>query len=275
MSSRDQTSSMRMANSSPPRRAAVSRGRRHSERFVATPLSSWSPSPCPRLSFTVLKSSRSMKSTARWEPVSVDPGQGVLEPVLEQGLVGQSGQGVVEGSVLELVLQADAVGDVAEAPDPADDPAATVCGLDDSSTARPSLNSSVSKLSFSGFCRSSLRRARKVCGLRSWSRTNASLPQSSPMATKSAAMRQISEKRRLKPAMVPSLSRTRIPSAVESSVAVRRERALAQLVFGGDLRRGVVRPRSRSPPRWGPRSGRRCSTRRGPWSSRRGAAARP
>ena len=36
---------------------------------VATRLSSWSPSPCPRLSFTVLKSSRSMKSTARWEPV--------------------------------------------------------------------------------------------------------------------------------------------------------------------------------------------------------------
>ena len=38
-------------------------------------------------------------------------------------------------------------------------------------------------------------------------------------------MRQISEKRPLKPVMTPSLSRTRIPSAVESSVAVRRERA--------------------------------------------------
>ena len=38
-------------------------------------------------------------------------------------------------------------------------------------------------------------------------------------------MRQISEKRPLKPVMAPSLSRTRIPSAVESRVAVRRERA--------------------------------------------------
>ena len=44
------------------------------------------------------------------------------------------------------------------------------------------------------------------------------------MVTKSGAMRQISEKRPLKPVIVPSLSTTRMPSAVESSVAVRRER---------------------------------------------------
>ena len=44
-----------------------------------------------------------------------------VEAVLEQRLVGQPRQGVVEGPVLELVLQADAVGDVAEAPDPPDD----------------------------------------------------------------------------------------------------------------------------------------------------------
>ena len=50
-----------------------------------------------------------------------DAREGVLEPVLEQCLVGQSRQGVVEGPVLELVLQPDAVGDVAEAPDPPDD----------------------------------------------------------------------------------------------------------------------------------------------------------
>ena len=49
-----------------------------------------------------------------------DAGQRVFEAVLEQRLVGQSGQRVVEGPVLELVLQADAVGDVTEAPDTPD-----------------------------------------------------------------------------------------------------------------------------------------------------------
>ena len=50
-----------------------------------------------------------------------DSGQGMLEPVLEQRLVRQSGQGIVEGPVFQLVLQPDAVGDVAEAPDSTDD----------------------------------------------------------------------------------------------------------------------------------------------------------
>ena len=121
MSSGDPTSSMRMANSSPPSRAAVSRGRRQPARSFATRLSKRSPSPWPRLSLTVLKSSRSMKSTARCEPVRPDAGQGVFESVLEQCFVGQAGQGVVEGPVLELVLQSDAIGDVAEAPDSTDD----------------------------------------------------------------------------------------------------------------------------------------------------------
>ncbi len=60
-------SSISTANSSPPRRAAVSDGCIMSCRVVATRRRSWSPSPWPRLSFTVLKSSRSRKRTARWE----------------------------------------------------------------------------------------------------------------------------------------------------------------------------------------------------------------
>ena len=47
----------------------------------------------------------------------------------------------------------------------------------------------------------------------------------SPMETNSDEMFHISEKRRLKPVMVPSMSTTSTPSAVESSVAVRRDRA--------------------------------------------------
>src|ERR1700761_1294771 len=45
----------------------------------------------------------------------------MFEPVLEQCLVGQTGERVVEGPVFELVLQADAVGDVAKAPDATND----------------------------------------------------------------------------------------------------------------------------------------------------------
>ncbi len=48
-------------------------------------------------------------------------GQRVIEPVLEQGLVGQAGQRVVEGPVGQLVFEALAVGDVPEAQDAADD----------------------------------------------------------------------------------------------------------------------------------------------------------
>jgi hypothetical protein len=41
------------------------------------------------------------------------PLEGVVDPVLEQGPVGQGGERVVEGLVDELVLQAAAFGDVA------------------------------------------------------------------------------------------------------------------------------------------------------------------
>ena len=46
--------------------------------------------------------------------------QGALQSVLEERLVGEPGQGVVEGPVRELVLQELAVGDIPEAVDPSD-----------------------------------------------------------------------------------------------------------------------------------------------------------
>src|SRR5436190_1958459 len=57
-------SSMRSANSSPPRRATVSSARAQMRRRSAAAIRSWSPAAWPRLSFTSLKPSRSRKSTA-------------------------------------------------------------------------------------------------------------------------------------------------------------------------------------------------------------------
>ena len=58
------TSSSKMVNSSPPRRAAVSSGRRQACMRLAVSTSSSSPALCPRLSLITLKLSRSRKSTA-------------------------------------------------------------------------------------------------------------------------------------------------------------------------------------------------------------------
>ena len=55
--------STRMANSSPPMRATVSPTRTHARSRSPTDTSRRSPTSWPRLSFTVLKSSRSTKST--------------------------------------------------------------------------------------------------------------------------------------------------------------------------------------------------------------------
>ena len=55
--------SSRIANSSPPKRATVSAGRTATSRRVPTSWRTVSPAAWPRLSFTVLKSSRSMNMT--------------------------------------------------------------------------------------------------------------------------------------------------------------------------------------------------------------------
>ena len=161
MSSRDSTSSMSMANSSPPRRAAVSSGRRQPERSVATRFNRRSPSPCPRLSFTVLKSSRSMNSTARCEPVwsirarawsSRSWNNALLaRPVSESWNTRYSSSSSRRmRSVTSRKLQT--LPTIVSR---------TSCGLELNSMALPSLNSSVSKLSFSGLWVSSRWRARK------------------------------------------------------------------------------------------------------------------
>ena len=71
----------------------------------ATAISSSSPAVWPEPSLTALKSSRSTNSTATGAASAVGAGERVLQPVGEQRAVGQAGQRVVEGVVLELGLQ--------------------------------------------------------------------------------------------------------------------------------------------------------------------------
>ena len=90
------------ANSSPPSRAIASSGRTESRSRRATATSSSSPAPWPNESLKVLKSSRSMNSTAT-SPASASSAR--LHLVGEQAAVGEVGERVVERLVVELLLQ--------------------------------------------------------------------------------------------------------------------------------------------------------------------------
>ena len=81
-------------------------------RRSAVSTSSWSPAPWPRLSLTTLKWSRSQKRTATPVPVR-RRGRGPGEAVEQQRAVGQAGERVVGGLVLEPALEALPLADVA------------------------------------------------------------------------------------------------------------------------------------------------------------------
>ena len=68
-----------------------------------------------------LKSSRSRNRTASDVSEPCRPFQGVLEAVPEQGPVGQAAQSIVEGLVLQLLLQALAFGHITQREDDAFD----------------------------------------------------------------------------------------------------------------------------------------------------------
>ena len=121
MSSRDQTSSIRMANSSPPETCCRVEGAEATGELRRNPFEQLVTFPVSQAVVHRLEIVEVDEQHRQVGARQADPGQGVLEPVLEERLVGQSGQGVVEGPVLQLVFQADAIGDVAEAPDPTDD----------------------------------------------------------------------------------------------------------------------------------------------------------
>ena len=96
---------MRIANSSPPSRAATSPSRRQPRMRSLTITSSSSPAAWPRVSLTALKSSRSsrrMTGRTPSRPRHADPQRRRLG---ERDAVRQPGQGVVVGLVAELLLE--------------------------------------------------------------------------------------------------------------------------------------------------------------------------
>src|SRR5262252_9399845 len=120
-------SSSRTVNSSPPRRASVSPGRRQRSSRRAIPTSSSSPAWCPRLSLIDLNRSRSRYSTANSElPSAAGAVKHVLQPIEEQRAVREIGERIVERPPLQLLLGHLALGDVARDAERPDDVSAAV-----------------------------------------------------------------------------------------------------------------------------------------------------
>ena len=117
----ERTSSMRTANSSPPRRAAVSE-----VRSMSTDRRCNSPQELVPLAVAegVVHCLEVVEVDEEHGQVGAGTGaasQGVIEPVLKERLVGEPGQRVMKGPVGELVFQELAVGDVSKAVDPSHD----------------------------------------------------------------------------------------------------------------------------------------------------------
>ena len=93
------------ANSSPPRRAAMSVARRTDRRRSPTATSRASPAACPSLSLTSLKSSRSTNRTIGTRPARIARLEARGDDLGEQRAVGEPGQRVVRGLVVELLLE--------------------------------------------------------------------------------------------------------------------------------------------------------------------------
>ena len=99
-------SSVRIANSSPPRRATRSRGPDRAEIRSVTAWSSASPAAWPRVSLTTLKSSRSMNRTAVIFVAGVVTSvEDVFQAELEHAAIGGAGQRVAFGEVLDVAQQ--------------------------------------------------------------------------------------------------------------------------------------------------------------------------
>src|SRR5215216_770483 len=114
-------SSMSTANSSPPKRATVSLGRTQDRSRSATWISSRSPAAWPQAVVDLLEPVQVDEQHRHRRGLALGPLEGVVDPVLEQGPVGQRGQRVVERLVDQLVLELAALGDVAGVEDqPAD-----------------------------------------------------------------------------------------------------------------------------------------------------------
>ena len=103
-----------MPNSSPPKRATMSPGRRWARSRGATARSSSSPAWWPRLSLISLKWSRSRKRIPTGEPETVAALQRVAERVDEAEPVGEAGQRVVQDPVAQRLVGGVALDRVGE-----------------------------------------------------------------------------------------------------------------------------------------------------------------
>ena len=113
ISSALRTSSSRIVNSSPPRRATVSLSRTQPRSRGATSFSSRSPIAWPSVSLISLKRSRSRNSTASSVRPRSARAHGALQAVAQQRAVGQAGQRVVVRHARAALLGPLALGDVA------------------------------------------------------------------------------------------------------------------------------------------------------------------
>ena len=103
-----------MPNSSPPKRATMSPGRRWARRRGATARSSSSPAWWPMLSLISLKWSRSRKRMPTGEPETMLRAQRVAQRVDEAEPVGQAGQRVVQDAVAQRLVGGVALDRVGE-----------------------------------------------------------------------------------------------------------------------------------------------------------------
>ena len=156
-------SSRSTANSSPPRRAAVSAARRHRWRRSVTADEQEVAGGVAEAVVDGLEVVEVEEEHREVAAAAGDPGEGVLDTVAEEALVRQVRERVVERLVRELVLEAAPLGDVAEAPHPPDD-LAVDAGAASSTGRRPGRRGSGGRR---GSRPPGARRARRSCRRRS------------------------------------------------------------------------------------------------------------
>ena len=240
------SASISTANSSPPSRAAVSPARRQLVSRSLTTRSSASPAEWPRLSFTVLKSSRSMNSTAscpplRWSRVAAWSTRSRNSAWFASPVNGSWNAWCVSSfwsrrcSVTSRKLHTR----------PTTSPS-MCCGSESRSNTRPSLNSSEVVTVRLGLFVEPLhlgRRTRRVAELLEHGRERAAVV---ARLEHLGGTRHISAKRLFQLVMRPAPSTTRMPSAVDSSVAASTEFASRSSVTGRDAVGDVVPGRDES-----------------------------
>src|SRR5215208_180908 len=112
------TASISMTNSSPPKRARVSSGRKQRLRRWATSVRRRSPTSCPRESFTTVKPSRSMNSTAIRLCRLLVRLKACPRRSMKSWRLGEVSETIVECLVMQALFQSLTLGKIVEDPLP-------------------------------------------------------------------------------------------------------------------------------------------------------------